>query len=278
MKEKVEVAVVQMDVAWLDPEKNLKKMLGFIEKIMSEKDADLIVFPELANTGYIKERDKEFGKQYLKKAEKIPGPFTEALGDAAKRHGVYIVTGFCELHPEIPASIYNSAVIIGPTEGVMGVHHKLHIPGQENHYFYPGSTTDVYKTDLGTIGMLVCYDAVFPEISRVFALKGAEIICICFNRPKRPPHDSLSHLGTTRAYENGVYAVVCNRVGKEVSEFLGRSLIAGPDGQIVNQSLGETEEVIYATLDQDKILESRAFFPIFADRRPELYQTIVQQF
>jgi len=270
MKEKVEVAAVQMDIAWLDPEKNLERMLSFIEKIHSEKEVDLIVFPELANTGYVKQRDREFGKEYLKKAEKIPGPFTEALGDAAKRFGVYIISGFCELHPEIPGSIYNSAVMIGSTGEVVGVHHKLHIPGEENHYFYPGSTTDVYKTDLGTVGMLVCYDSIFPEIS--------EIICVVFNRPKRPTYDSLYHLGATRAYENRVYFIICNRVGKEVSEFLGRSVIAGPDGQILSRSMGEEEEIIHATLYRDKILEERAFFPVFADRRPELYQAIIQQF
>ena len=278
MKEKVEVAAVQMDIAWLDPEKNLEKMLSFIERIHREKDVDLIVFPELANTGYIKERDKEFGKQYLKKAEKIPGPFTEALGEAAKKHGFHIISGFCELHPEVPATVYNSAVMMSPRGEIVGVHHKLHIPGEENHYFCPGSTTDVYRTDLGNIGMNVCYDAIFPELSRILALKGAEIICAVFNRPKRPSYDSLYHVAATRAYENRIYFIICNRVGKEVSEFLGRSVIAGPDGQILSQSNGEGEEIIYATLYQDKILEERAFFPIFADRRPELYGEIIQRF
>ena len=277
MKEKVEVAAVQMDIAWLDPEKNLERMLSFIEKIHSEKEVDLIVFPELANTGYVKQRDREFGKEYLKKAEKIPGPSTEALGDAAKRFGVYIISGFCELHPEIPGSVYNSAVMIGPKGEVVGVHHKLHLPGEENHYFYPGSTTDVYRTDLGTIGMLVCYDSIFPEISRVLALKGAEIICAPFNRPKRPSYDTLCFIASSRAYENRLYFITCNRVGKEVSEFLGRSAIAEPVGELLNEPTSE-EEIIYATLYQDKILEERAYFPVFADRRPELYGAITQRF
>jgi predicted amidohydrolase len=278
MKEKVEVAAVQMDIAWLEPEKNLEKMIRWIEKIYQEKAVDLIVFPELANTGYIRERNKEFGRDYFKKAEKIPGPFTEALGEAAKKYGVYVISGFCELHPEIPGSVYNSAVMISPKGEIVGVHHKLHIPGEENHYFYPGTTVHVYKTQLGNIGMVVCYDAIFPEISRVLTLKGAEIICAPFNRPKRPSYDSLYHVAALRAYENRIYFVACNRVGKEVSEFLGRSAIAGPDGVILIRSEGEEEEVLYATFYEDKILEERAFFPIFADRRPELYQEIVQRF
>jgi len=278
MKEKVEVAAVQMDIAWLDPGKNLEIMIGWIEKIHREKPVDLIVFPELANTGYIRERNKEFGRDYFKKAEKIPGPFTEALGDTAKKYGVYIVSGFCELHPEIPASVYNSAILITPKGEVAGVHHKLHIPGEENHYFYPGSTVNVYKTDLGNIGMVVCYDSIFPEICRILTLKGAEIICAPFNRPKRPSYDGLYHVAALRAYENRIYFIACNRVGKEMSEFLGRSAIAGPDGVILARSEGEEEEVLYATFYDDKILEERAFFPIFADRRPELYQEIIERF
>ncbi|MBI5968910.1 MAG: carbon-nitrogen hydrolase family protein [Deltaproteobacteria bacterium] len=278
MKEKVEVAAVQMDIAWLDPEKNLERMIGWIEKIQREKPVDLIVFPELANTGYIRERNKEFGRDYFKKAEKIPGPFTEALGDAAKKSKVYIVSGFCELHPEIPGSVYNSAILINPKGEVLGIHHKLHIPGEENHYFYPGSTVNVYKTDLGNIGMVVCYDSIFPEICRILTLKGAEIICAPFNRPKRPSYDGLYHVAALRAYENRIYFIACNRVGKEMSEFLGRSAIASPDGVILARSEGEEEEVLYATFYEDKILEERAFFPIFADRRPELYQEIIRRF
>lgn len=278
MKEKVEVAAVQMNVAWLDPDKNLAKMLSLIDKIHAEKGADLIVFPELANTGYVKERDKEFGKEYIKKGEKIPGPFTNALSAAARKYGLYLIAGLCELHPKIPASLYNSAVLIGPNGGILGVHHKLHIPSEENHYFFPGTTTDVYPTDLGTIGMTVCYDAFFPELPRILSLKGAEIICAVFNGPKRLPYERFTHLASTRACENRNYFILCNRVGKEKLEFAGRTAIAGPDGQIVSQSLGDEEEIIFATLSQERILEERAFFPVFADRRPELYGAIIERF
>jgi len=279
MKEKMEVAAVQMNIAWLNPEKNLEKMLGFIERIHREKCVDLIVFPELANTGYVKERDKEFGREYFKCAEKIPGFFTQELCAAAKKYSVYVISGFCELHPEIPASIYNSAVMINPEGEIVGVYHKLHIPAEEKHYFYPGSTTNVYKTELGNIGMLVCYDSIFPEISRILALKGAEIICAVFATPRRPAYeDILYHVTYTRAIENRIYFISCNRVGKEVNEFIGKSVIADPFGRILNESKSSEEEIIYATLCQDKILEERAFLPIFADRRPELYQSLIQRF
>ncbi len=279
MKEKVEVAAVQMDIVWLNPEKNLEKMLRFMERVNREKKVDLVVFPELANTGYVKGIiDKEFGREYIKKAEKIPGPFTDGLCDAAKRHGFYIVSGFCELHPLIPASLYNSAILINPKGEIVGVYHKLHIPMEENHYFYPGNRVDVNRTEIGNIGMIVCYDYLFPEVSRILALKGAEIICAVLNGPKRPPYDRYVHIASTRAHENRNYFIICNRVGKEEAEFMGRTTIAGPDGQIVNQSDGEEEEIVYATLYNDKILEERAFISIFVNRRPEIYSAITESF
>jgi predicted amidohydrolase len=277
MKEKVEVAAVQMNIAWLNPEKNLCKMLDFMKKANSEKKMDLIVFPELANTGYVKGNvDKEFGREYIKKSEKIPGPFTEALCEAAKKYGSYLVLGFCELHPVIPASLYNSAVLISPDGGVVGVYHKVHIPMEENHYFYPGNAIDVYRTEIGNIGMIICYDYLFPEVSRILSLKGAEIICAVLNGPKRPPYDRYVHIASTRAHENRNYFIICNRVGKEEVEFMGRTTIAGPEGEIVSQSHGEEEEIVYATFSNDKILEERAFQSIFVNRRPELYEQVVQ--
>ena len=267
MREKVEVAAVQMNIAWLDPVKNLENMLKFMEKVSREKNVDLVVFPELANTGYVKGIiDKEFSRDYIKKAEKIPGPFTDALCDAAKKYGFYLISGFCELHPVIPSSLYNSAVLISPKGEIVGIYHKLHIPMEENHYFYPGSKVDVYRTEIGNIGMIVCYDYLFPEVSRILSLKGAEIICAVLNGPKRPPYNRYVHIASTRAYENRNYFIICNRIGKEEVEFIGRSAIAGPDGQIVNQSNGEEEEVIYATLYNDKILEERVFLSVFVNR------------
>ncbi|OGP90009.1 MAG: hypothetical protein A2156_01420 [Deltaproteobacteria bacterium RBG_16_48_10] len=278
MKEKVEVAVVQMLIAWQNPEKNLEIMLAFLEKICHEKKVDLVIFPELANTGYVKGRDREFGKGYINKAEKIPGPFTDALCASARKYGLYVISGLCEAHPQIPATLYNSAVLIGPQGNIIGVHHKLHIPGEEKHYFHPGSTTDVYKTDLGNIGMLICYDATFPEIPRILSLKGAEIVCAVFNGPKWLPYDRFDHLASTRASENRNYFILCNRVGEEDVQFSGRSTIAAPDGQIVSRSTTEEEDIVYAVLHNDKILEERAFLPIFIDRRPELYEAILKRF
>ena len=93
MKDKVIVSAVQMPTKWLDLKENMSYIKQSIAKAKNEENADLIVFPELSNTGYIKERDKIFGRQFVKCAEKIPGPSTEELGMQAKRYGVYLIAG-----------------------------------------------------------------------------------------------------------------------------------------------------------------------------------------
>jgi predicted amidohydrolase len=214
MKDKLIVSAVQMRTKWLDLKENFDYIKNSIAKAKNEENADLIVFPELSNTGYIKERDKKFGRQFIKFAEKIPGPSTEELGKQAKKYGVYLVVGLAEQHPEIPGMLYNSAVLISPKGELVGVHHKMHIPGEEKHYFMPGSTCDTYTTDIGNIGMSICYDGQFPEFTRSLALKGAEILCMIWNMPSfSNPPELLEHITATRAAENRMFAVSCNCLG-----------------------------------------------------------------
>ena len=282
MKNKVQVAMLQMEVQLLKPEANLAKMQKTIESICSQSPVDLIVFPELANSGYLKATYREFGPSYLKVAEPIPGPFTTGLSEMARKHGVYIIAGLLEAHPDITATVYNSAVLIDPAGDIVGLHHKMHIPSEEKHYFYPGNTVDVYATELGKIAMQVCADVRFPELSRVQTLLGAEIICAVFARPRREPYlmpEGLISLTQTRAYENAVFFLSCNRVGTEdEATFSGRSTIASPLAEVLTCSATQEEEILRATLEADKLYEARAITSIFRDRRPEHYGLICQPF
>ena len=285
MKERVEVALVQMSTEWLQPEKNLEKMLRFIGEIAAEKPIDLIVFPELANTGYVKGKDMDFNERFLSAADKIPGMFTDELCLACKERGVYVITGMAELHPVVPFTLYNSVVLIGPDSGVIGVHHKWHIPSEEKHYFYPGNTTEVYKTELGTIGMMVCYDSEFPELPRLFALKGAEIMVAVYNWGwKRGTYGPgrLSRMAAVRALENQVYFLSCGKIGnEEAKSFYGNSTIAAPNGEILFESKPEHDEkesIIRATLERRELTRIRGFNTMFRNRRPEMYRPLSDPF
>jgi predicted amidohydrolase len=182
-------------------------------------------------------------------------------------------------HPVIPATLYNSGVLIGP-QGVIGVHHKMHLPLIEKLYFYAGNESEVFKTELGNIGVEVCYDARFPEISRLLALKGAEIICCGWAIPATyakvtPAEDSLYHRAYVRAQENGVFFINANRSGHQGDvRFTGHSAIAAPSGTLIAISETDQEEVIRAVLKEEELINYRSTLNIFRDRRPELYEPI----
>ena len=277
MKDTVIVSAVQMPTKWLDLKENIDYIKSSIAKAKNEDNADLIVFPELSNTGYIKERDKKFGRQFIKYAEKIPGPSTEELGKQAKKYRVYLVVGLAEQHPEIPGMLYNAAVLINPKGELVGVHHKMHIPGEEKHYFMPGSTCDTYKTDIGNIGMSICYDGQFPEFTRSLALKGAEILCMIWNMPSfSNPPELLEHITATRAAENRMFAVSCNCVGVQGKiDFFGHSVISDPVGNFL-ATAGTKETIISATLKEEVLLEERIQQPVFRDRRPDMYSYLLK--
>ncbi|MBI2317064.1 MAG: carbon-nitrogen hydrolase family protein [Betaproteobacteria bacterium] len=280
MKDRVEAALIQLDVAWLDPERNRRRMLELIGKAASGRKLDLVVFPELANTGYVKPRDKEFAARYIDAAEPVPGPTTEALAQAARQDGLHIVVGLCQLHPNIPAALYNSAVLIDAAGEIRRIQPKAHLPAEENHYFCAASNVEVVATEIGNIGMLVCYDAWFPELARVLALKGAEIVCVVFNGPKFAPHvpRRLEYAAAMRAIENRNFVLLCNRVGtQEKSVFFGHSVAAGPTGEIIAESQTEEEEIVYATLERGVLVRERGFSPVFRERRPDLYAPLVDK-
>ena len=277
MKDRVIVSVVQMPIQWLDVEKNINYIKNSIAKAKESENADLVVFPELSTTGNIKERDKRFGRIFVKKADTIPGRITDVLGRQTKRYKVYAVIGLSELHPEIPGMLYNSSVLIDSKGEIVGVQHKMHIPGEEKHYFISGTSCDVHKTDLGNIGISICYDGRFPEFTRTLALKGAEILCMIWNLSSllNPP-ELLEHITATRATENKIYVISCNRIGSDGKiVFCGHSVISDPVGNFLAKA-GNEATIITATLKEEVLLEERIQQPVFRDRRPEMYSYLIK--
>jgi predicted amidohydrolase len=285
MQNKVTAIAAQIDVEWVNPSRNLSKLVNIVETVVKDDKPDLIVFPELSNSGYVMSREQKdfatFSSQYFGVAEKIPGSFTDTLCGYAKKYNIYIAVGLLEAHPTISGTLFNSAILIDSEGNIVGHYRKVHIPGEEKHYFYPGNAIEVYPTELGNVGLLICADVSFPEQARILSLKGAEIICVPFARPKdvAPDPDLYCRIISCRAYENNNFLIACNRVGKENNiVFEGRSCICDPRGEFLAISKVETEEIIKADLSAELLITARLRYSRFRDRRPELYGILGKPF
>lgn len=275
MKSEVRAAAVQYDSTWLDPGENARRMSEIVRGA-GARGVELIVFPELVNSGYFSPTgtagfDPAFREGYWSLAEPIPGPTTERLAAAAAEAGVHVTVGVLERDGE---KVYNAMCLIGP-DGVVGSYRKVHLPVAEKHYFELGDEIPVFDTPLGRIGLSICFDGRFPELARTLALKGAEIICsgwAVLEWPGLIVKESQLHRAYTRAQENGLFYIACNRSGVEdQTTYTGHSAIAGPNGNILAYSETREEDVIEATLRERDLLDYRALLEPFDSRRPELY-------
>jgi N-carbamoylputrescine amidase len=232
-----------------------------------------MVLPELCNSGYVFDTREEAWEL----SEPIPGgPSTDAWMKYAAKRGVYIVAGMPEKDGD---KLYNAAVIVGP-EGYIGKFRKLHLWDEERLFFELGNLgCPVFNLPFGRIGILICFDAWFPETARLLTLQGADIICDPNNwvlppsgpRPETPLHPWI-HLA--QAHMNSNYFVCADRVGVERGAlFLGVSCIAAPDGFIAGPGSPDKPEVLTAEINvvgarfKDW---SRLANPI-SDRRIDLY-------
>jgi predicted amidohydrolase len=297
----VSLATVNMAVTY-DKAANAEKYEHCIESA-AERGAQLIVFPEQSLQGYLWDPKSywtlppEQFEHHFALAEPVPGDITRRLTRLAGQLNVHIVIGLTELNDTYAAglgNLFNSAVLIGP-EGVIGVHRKVHTPGGEKHIYAAGDRLDVFATPVGRIGMLICYDACFPEAPRVQAIGGAEIIVMPTAWAAGPElrvqgTETPHYLGYVtdlmqrcRALENQVWFVSSNWVGTDERagwEYYGHSRIIHPAGVVVAEG-GVDESIIVAHgLDiRGEILRARtAYFygdNFLFDRRPEIYQPVV---
>ena len=189
--------------------------------------------------------------------------------------------GVSRRHPEIPGVLYNSSVLVGPDGEIIGIHDKVHSCLEEKNYYAAGNTMDVYDTSLGKIAMQICYDVRFPELARVHALKGAEIIVsiwASFVQPGKVPSSSIIDRCATRSMENALFFLGCNRSGQEGDRvYYGRSAISAPSGGAIAVSDNDDEEVVRGTLNAQALIDQRAYLTVFRDRRPELYGMVTEQ-
>lgn len=279
----IRVAGVQMSMA-ADRETNLARALARIEEAAS-RGGQLVVLPELFVSPYFPQRAGD--PSFLDRAEPIPGPTSDAIAAAARRLGISIVASVYE---RVFAGLtFNTAILVGPDGSLVGRSRKTHIPDgpgySEKYYFAPGdSDYPVFAVDSGArfmAGVGTCWDQWFPELARIFALKGAELIAYptaIGSEPAFPDldtHDAWRTVMRGHAIANALFVMAVNRVGREGElTFYGGSFVADPMGRVVAE-LGDEEGVLEASLDLSAIDRIRAVSTFFRDRRPETYGTLL---
>jgi len=233
--------------------------------------ANLVIFPELSLTGYVV-RD-----QIYELAETIPGPSIKTMEDIARKTKTHIVFGMPELSEKTQATIYNAAVLVGP-QGFIGKYRKMYLPThsvfEEKRYFRPGYQTAVFDTELGSIGLIICYDIFFPEVSRLTRLKGAQLI-VCISASPAVRRMFFETLTVARAIENTAFLAYVNLVGIEDGlQFWGGSRLIGPQGKILVKAKYDEEDLVTDEVDYADIKSVETFVPTLRDLRPELFEKL----
>jgi predicted amidohydrolase len=272
MQDKFRIALAQISCEQGNKEKNLETIRENVAKAKRE-GAQLVIFPELSLTGYVV-RD-----QIYELAERIHGPSTRFVEELAKESKLHIIFGMPEASEKAQATLYNSAILVGP-KGFIGKYHKMYLPThsvfEEKRYFRPGYQVAVFDTKLGKIGLVICYDIYFPEVTRLTRLKGAQLI-VCISASPGIRRSFFETLTTARAIENTAFLAYVNMAGIEDGlQFWGGSRMIDPGGRIIAQAKYDEEDFVVAEVDYADAKSVEAFVPTLRDLRPELFDKLKQ--
>lgn len=274
----IKIACIQMEPVIGEKQANLHKSGALIEEAV-KNGAQLIVLPELANSGYVFQTRKEA----FDLAEEIPsGESCNYWGQLATDLGVTIVAGIAEREE---GKLFNSAIVTGPT-GFIGKFRKVHLWGEESLFFEPGNVGfPVFHTPHGRIGVMICYDGWFPESYRLLAMQGADIVCVPTNwvpmPGQDPSRDAMANiLAMASAHSNSLFVAAADRVGTERGQpFIGQSLIVSHNGwPIAGPASHNDEEIIYAQINLADARRKRnlnAFNQLLRDRRTDVYDEVL---
>jgi len=281
-----------------DRQENLRQSLELLDQGVAEHGpVDFAVFGELATVPYFCGTEQ---REFLSWAEPIPGPTTIAFSEAARKHNCNILIGFYE-QGTLTGERYNSAVLIDrkgslipgkmPNGQTIKAYRKCHVAdvvrndvgsagSNEKFYFRPGPGLAVFETDMGKVGVLICYDRTFPEAWRVLALQGAEMVFVTVASCRTVRSDSFLLELRMSAMQNNLFVAAINKGGLEDSldaprQFFGNSAVIDPTGTVLAQApFGEGPATLAAEIDLDFREEHATRFYNFRDRRPELYTII----
>lgn len=270
----MKIAAIQTDVKLGATDENLSMMEGHLRSL-AEQNVELVIFPECALTGYCFNSAEE-AREY---AETVPGPTCEKLAAICRETGQYTIFGMLESAGD---ELFNAAVLVGP-DGVGGHYRKTHLPylGIDRFTDFGREPYVVFQAGDLRIGMLICYDASFPEASRALALAGADLVALPTNWP--PGAEQVAEYTiNSRAMENGIYFAAVNRVGDERGfTFIGKSRISDPNGVTMDSADHRKEAILIADIEpaaaREKLIvrvPDQHIIHRLADRRPELYSAL----
>lgn len=258
---KIKAGILQFRPILGDPDANIKMIDSLLENC---EDLDIIVLPELSNSGY----NFQSKQQAFDLSERIEdSKFVSFLTEKAKQLDTLIIAG---LNESDGGKIFNTAVVINP-DGVIGKYRKSHLYVNEKDFFEPGDLGfPVFEYKGFKVGISICFDYLFPEIWRMQAEQGADIICHPSNLISGNAYKVIPAL----ALINKIYVLTANRYGTEGElTFCGKSFITNPDGDIIEMAATDKNEVISADLNLDmarnKMVTIRNH--AFDDRRPDIY-------
>lgn len=286
---KFKLGLIQMSCG-IGVDENLEKALSLIGQA-AQRGAQIICLQELFRSQYFCQKQDATAFDL---AEAIPGPSTEALADAARKHRVVIVGSLFERRD---AGVYhNTAVVLDADGSLLGTYRKMHIPDDplysEKYYFTPGDQGyRCFDTRFGRIGVLVCWDQWYPEGARLTALQGAKVLfyptAIGWHPSEKVQYgaaqqDAWRTIQRAHAIANGVYVAAVNRVGHEGSpdgglEFWGSSFVSDPFGVVLSEASDHNEEILVAECDLAHLESIRRNWPFLRDRRIDSYGQIVNR-
>jgi len=263
----VKIGFYQFDPKFKKVDENCDKII----KTLNRVKGDIIILPELAFTGYNFRDRKE-----LESVAENPknSNVVKKITSLCSENNFYIITGFAE---KAGPEIFNSALLIGPG-GLIHIYRKIHLFNREKLYFDPGNKPlKVIEIKGIKIGIMICFDWIFPEVARSLAILGAEVIC----QPANLILTYCQNVMLTRCLENRVFSVTANRVGREIFkhdslEFTGQSQIVAPNGDLLYRANSKKELIYIHDIDQKEALNKNItkFNNIFDDRQPNFYKTL----
>lgn len=273
---------VTVALAQTSAEAQLARAEAKAEGLMAEakaRGAQIICFPEMWLEVFFPQYRAD--RRFFRKAEPVPGPLVERFQERAARIGINTIVNVYE--KAAPGRFYNCSAIIDSSGNLRGTSRMMHIPElpnyNENFYYWPGDTDyPVFSVGNAVIGVPTCWDRHFPEVYRILALKGAQVILIPTAGSTIPAFQHLWELEIqASSAANQIFVGIANRVGaEEHMTFFGGSFFSDPAGNVISRAALGEEDLLVTKLDLGQIDEMRELCPFLKNRRPSTYDGLLR--